>query len=157
MELIEGSETSAIRTQTSGNYLKENILHIEHGESLKSRISMSPSHTQWCLFDTLSLNKQRFIHLKFNTTGTKVRHLIRFRIFQQIPNISLKITNFNMQGTSWRIDNYSADQEIRRMLGKKNSSKYLQCSEIQPRSEFHPHTHTHTHTHNQTLNCLEAF
>ena len=37
-ELIEGSETSAIRTQTPGNYPKENILHIEHGESLKSRI-----------------------------------------------------------------------------------------------------------------------
>jgi len=35
MELIEGSETSAIRTQTAGNYPKENILHIEHGESLK--------------------------------------------------------------------------------------------------------------------------
>ena len=35
MELIEGSETSVIRTQTPGNYPKENILHIEHGESLK--------------------------------------------------------------------------------------------------------------------------
>ena len=35
MELIEGSETSAIRTKTPGNYPKENILHIEHGESLK--------------------------------------------------------------------------------------------------------------------------
>jgi len=40
MELIEGSETSAIRTQTPGNYPKENILHIERGESLKSR--------NWC-------------------------------------------------------------------------------------------------------------
>jgi hypothetical protein len=38
MELIEGSETSAIRTQTPGNYTKENILHKEHGESLKSLI-----------------------------------------------------------------------------------------------------------------------
>jgi len=37
MKLIEGSETSAIRTQTLGNYPKENMLHIEHGESLKSR------------------------------------------------------------------------------------------------------------------------
>jgi len=37
MELIEGSETSAIRTQTPENYPKENTLHIEHGESLKSR------------------------------------------------------------------------------------------------------------------------
>ena len=27
MELIEGSETSAIRTQTPGNYPKENMLH----------------------------------------------------------------------------------------------------------------------------------
>ena len=37
MELTEGSETSAIRSQTPGNYPKKNILHIEHGESLKSR------------------------------------------------------------------------------------------------------------------------
>jgi hypothetical protein len=28
MQLIEGSETSAIRTQTPGNYPKENILHF---------------------------------------------------------------------------------------------------------------------------------
>jgi len=33
IELIEGSETSAIRTQTQRNYPKENILHIEHSES----------------------------------------------------------------------------------------------------------------------------
>jgi len=41
MELIEGSETSDIRTQTPGNYPKENILHIEHGESLKSRMRIT--------------------------------------------------------------------------------------------------------------------
>ena len=40
MELIECPETSAIRTQTPGNYPKENILHIEQGESLKSRITL---------------------------------------------------------------------------------------------------------------------
>ena len=37
MKPIEGSETSAFRTQTPGNYPKENILRKEHGESLKSR------------------------------------------------------------------------------------------------------------------------
>jgi len=30
------SETSAIRTQTPGNYPKRNKLHLEHGESLKT-------------------------------------------------------------------------------------------------------------------------
>ena len=50
-EPIEGSETSAIRTKTQGNYPKENILHIEHCESLKSRknldseASMGPEET----------------------------------------------------------------------------------------------------------------
>ena len=39
MEPIDGSETSAFRTQTPGNYPKENTLHKEHGESLKSRNS----------------------------------------------------------------------------------------------------------------------
>jgi len=37
MEPIEDSETSVVRTKTPGNYRKGNILHIEHGESLKSR------------------------------------------------------------------------------------------------------------------------
>ena len=37
MEHIVSSETSAIRTQTPGNYPKRNKLHLEHGESLKTR------------------------------------------------------------------------------------------------------------------------
>jgi len=37
IEPIEGSETSAFKPQTPGKYPKENILHKEHGESLKSR------------------------------------------------------------------------------------------------------------------------
>jgi hypothetical protein len=36
MEPTESSETSAFKTQTPGKYPKENILHKEHGESLKS-------------------------------------------------------------------------------------------------------------------------
>jgi len=39
MEPIVSSETSAIRTQTPGNYPNRNKLHLEHGESLKIRIS----------------------------------------------------------------------------------------------------------------------
>ena len=34
------SETSAIRTQTPGNYPKRNKLHLEHGESLKTRMTL---------------------------------------------------------------------------------------------------------------------
>ena len=37
MEPIVRSETSAIRTQTPGNYPKRNNLHLEHGESLRTR------------------------------------------------------------------------------------------------------------------------
>jgi len=36
MEPIVSSETSAIRTQTPGNYPKRNKLHLEYGESLKT-------------------------------------------------------------------------------------------------------------------------
>ena len=39
MEPIRSSETSAIKTQTPGNYPKRNILQLKHGESLKTRIS----------------------------------------------------------------------------------------------------------------------
>ena len=38
MEPIVSSETSAIRTQTPANYPKRNKLHLEHGESLKTRL-----------------------------------------------------------------------------------------------------------------------
>jgi len=41
MEPIVSSETLAIRTQTPGNYPKRNKLHLEHGESLKTRKSVS--------------------------------------------------------------------------------------------------------------------
>ena len=41
MEPIVSSETSAIRTQTPGNYPKRNKLHLEHGESLKTKSSSS--------------------------------------------------------------------------------------------------------------------
>jgi len=37
MEPIDGSEKSAFKTQDAGEIPKENILHKEHGESLKSR------------------------------------------------------------------------------------------------------------------------
>jgi len=40
MEPTVSSETSAIRTQTPGNYPKRNKLHLEHGESLKTRNSI---------------------------------------------------------------------------------------------------------------------
>jgi len=39
IELIVSSEMSANRTQTSGNYPKRNKLYLEHGESLKTKIS----------------------------------------------------------------------------------------------------------------------
>ena len=38
MESTVSSETSAIRNKTPGNYPKRNKLHLEHGESLKTRI-----------------------------------------------------------------------------------------------------------------------
>ena len=46
MEPIEGSETSAFKPQTPGKYPKENTLHKEHGESLKSSQELT-------YFDTL--------------------------------------------------------------------------------------------------------
>jgi len=40
MEQTECSKTSAYKIQTPGNYPEESIQHSEHGESLKSRISL---------------------------------------------------------------------------------------------------------------------
>ena len=43
MEQTECSETSAYKIQTPGNHPKESIQHLRHGESLKSRNSLSSS------------------------------------------------------------------------------------------------------------------
>jgi len=39
--LLRCSETSAYEIQTPGNYPEENIQHTEHGESLKSSLSLT--------------------------------------------------------------------------------------------------------------------
>jgi len=44
MEPIVSSETSAIRTQTPGNHPKRNKLHLEHGESLRTRLVYNVSY-----------------------------------------------------------------------------------------------------------------
>ena len=46
MEPIVSSETSAIRTQTPGNYPRRNKLHTEYGESLKTRTNLHVSTLQ---------------------------------------------------------------------------------------------------------------
>ena len=57
MEQIEGSETSAFKPQTPGKYPKENILHKEHGESLKSRqIDTCIGHRAVCRFGFRNTN-----------------------------------------------------------------------------------------------------
>jgi len=42
MEPIVSSETSAIKSQTPGNYPKRNKLHLQHGESLRTRMFVIP-------------------------------------------------------------------------------------------------------------------
>jgi len=44
MEQTEYSEMLAYKIQTPGNYPEESIKHSEHGESLKSRISVNYLH-----------------------------------------------------------------------------------------------------------------
>jgi hypothetical protein len=59
MELTEGPETSAISNQTPGKHPKENILHVKHGESLKSRVELylypTLGHNRACNGVTLPL------------------------------------------------------------------------------------------------------
>jgi len=57
MEPIVGSETSAFKPQTPGKYPKENILHKEHGESLKSRFCDS-TRARFSRETLLSITKQ---------------------------------------------------------------------------------------------------
>jgi len=63
MEPIVSSETSAIRTQTPGNYPKRNKLHLEHGESLQTRTlqiclsTKEPNRSVWLMYLDLDVGK----------------------------------------------------------------------------------------------------
>ena len=48
MELTVSSKTLAIRTQTPGNYPKRKKLHLEHGESLKTRTNILLENIDHC-------------------------------------------------------------------------------------------------------------
>jgi len=52
MDPIVSSETSAIKSQTPGNYPKRNKLHLQHGESLRTRY-IEMFLTQWYAFHWL--------------------------------------------------------------------------------------------------------
>jgi len=75
---IVSSETSAIRTQTPGNYPKRNKLHLEHGESLKT--TMHFVHTVCLCVPYGSHKKQRLfflygIHRLFFITEARTERL----------------------------------------------------------------------------------
>ena len=87
MEPIEGSETSAFKPQTPGKYQKENKLHKEHGESLKSRPHQSYS-TQYITYIYNPLFLSFPLNLKYalflfgfpNVTFNLNRKLTKFSI-----------------------------------------------------------------------------
>jgi len=85
MELIEGSETSAIILVTPGNYPKENVLHTEHGESLKSRIILN------CVL--LSFSTWMFVILYF-TKASIVVFLVSLLVLCMICKHFAAITPF---------------------------------------------------------------
>jgi hypothetical protein len=80
MEQRMSSETSANKTQTPGIYPKENILHLEHGENLKSRIihlygEETSRHIR--LFEKLRIKKTKLL--------TSLTFLLRCRDHNTIP------------------------------------------------------------------------
>jgi hypothetical protein len=117
MEPIEGSETSAFTTQTPRNYPKENILHKEQGESLKSRMinrERTPLfplnykiHPVW-FDDKLKVPLQRRTHWSLGSTGIvwKVTEdfLIplcnMFSMFQNLWNVC-KLTSYILTATMY--------------------------------------------------------
>jgi len=65
MEPIVSSETSAIRTQTPGNYPKRNNLHLQHGESLKRRLPTVTSIEAVTCILTLLYDSPSYIYAFF--------------------------------------------------------------------------------------------
>jgi hypothetical protein len=89
IKLIEGSETSAISIQTPGKHPKENILHIKHGESFKSRMSTYTfaNCIEMCLWLTKSLN-----YTPWNERKSHYHESVRFPI-----DIYLALKHFQLQ------------------------------------------------------------
>jgi len=83
MELIEGSETSAISIVTPGNYPKENVLHTGHGESLKSRNMNKYTHYHTHNFTCMFLYTLRAIKIKLMIIR-EVNYKMKFTIFVAI-------------------------------------------------------------------------
>ena len=81
MEPIEGSETSAFKPQTQGKYPKENILHKEYGESLKSRHNNSFNITYTITSLHVSALTNHHQALNFNTYCFYSFCLTVFRVF----------------------------------------------------------------------------
>ena len=60
MEPIVSSETSAIKTQTPGNCPKRNNSHLEHGESLRTRLHDLYLFKRRIPYDTLKIERIKF-------------------------------------------------------------------------------------------------
>ena len=71
MEPTVSSETSAIRTQMPGNYPKRNKLHLERGESLRTR-KISAAYTFVFLFHIFPFHALQFNYHNLNQLRTIV-------------------------------------------------------------------------------------
>jgi len=75
MEPIVSSETSAIKSQTPGNYPKRNKLHLQHGESLKRRFNWNVRREEDLLnCDRRILLKFYLVFRGYDGTMAQTRH-----------------------------------------------------------------------------------
>jgi len=68
MEQTEGSKTLAYKIQTPGDYPEESIQHLEHGESLTSRILVFIQHYHLFWRSTSAIVKQATVPLMMKNT-----------------------------------------------------------------------------------------
>ena len=88
MEPIRRSETSAIKTQTSGNYSKRNIIQLKHGESLKTLLTVSMSQCR-----TIWFQIQNIIHFLFRILMNQEVRLL-FTVRHRARNLAVHVTLF---------------------------------------------------------------
>jgi len=78
MEPTVSSETSAIRTQTPGNYPKRNKLHLEHGESLNTGMKINQPFLQ--ILETWPNKRNKKKRYKFPDLGKHNKKKIYGRV-----------------------------------------------------------------------------
>jgi len=125
MEPTVSSETSANRTQTPENYPKRNKLHLEHGESLKTRT------LQRCLGQNTQNNLQKACrdtwYMSWRTMLLHTLSTATFGVFKILYSLAASVVIYGLQKVDWALRYFAT---ISKFALELNHVRKLSCTFI---------------------------